>query len=33
MNPLSLFLAEAGISVFASTIVAAFLTRPLRRLL
>jgi hypothetical protein len=33
MSPLSLFLVEVGISVFSSTLVVAFLTRPLRRLL
>jgi hypothetical protein len=33
MSPLSLFLVEVGICVLASTLVAGFLTRPLRRLL
>jgi hypothetical protein len=33
MSPLSLFLIEVGIAVFSSTLVVAFLTRPLRRLL
>ena len=33
MSPLSLFLTEVGIAVFSSTLVVAFLTRPLRRLL
>jgi hypothetical protein len=33
MSPLSLFLVELGICVFASTVVAGVLTRPLRRLL
>ena len=33
MSPLSLFLVEIGISVSSSTLVAACLTRPLRRLL
>lgn len=33
MSPLALFLIEVGICVVASTLVTAFLTRPLRRLL
>jgi hypothetical protein len=33
MSPLSLFLIEVGICVLASTLVAGFLSRPLRRLL
>jgi hypothetical protein len=33
MSPLSLFLIEVGICVFSSTLLAGFLTRPLRRLL
>lgn len=33
MSPLSLFLVEVGICLLASTLVAGFLTRPLRRLL
>lgn len=33
MHPLSLFLVEVGICVLASTLIAGFLTRPLRRLL
>jgi hypothetical protein len=33
MSPLSLFLIEVGIAVLSSTLVVAFLTRPLRRLL
>jgi hypothetical protein len=33
MSPLGLFLVEAGVSVFSSTLVVAFLTGPLRRLL
>lgn len=33
MGPLSLFLIEVGIAVLSSTLVVAFLTRPLRRLL
>lgn len=33
MSPLSLFLVEVGISVTSSTLVVAFLSRPLRRLL
>jgi hypothetical protein len=33
MGPCSLFLVEVGVSVFLSTLVVAFLGRPLRRLL
>jgi hypothetical protein len=33
MSPLSLFLVEVGIAVSSSTLVVAFLTGPLRRLL